>query len=787
VRTTKPSLIHRRRAGGVRITQRRLEPYYYIVAGVLLQGLSPVLTKLLLHDGLSRETVVAARYLLAVLVLLPFGFPTSDSRTPAGPPRPRDWVALLLVGVLGSGVGALLFTAALEYSSAGVVNAISKTAPIFVAFLGVLTLRERVTRNRLLLVGAMVGTDLMIGLGDAFGGVDVRARLVGDGLALLAGLTRATAEILAKGALRRFRPATVTLWRFLGGVALTGSIALASGQWRDLLHLQLRGALILGLLGIVCTALSMFLYYRGTAHIPVHVAVSLRILGAIATVVVSWIVLDETLNLYHVAGMGLLISGAYLLVIRTAREEPQEPLAREPRRLRPQAPSAGRMRVRLTLLIATFIIATVVLATGLSVRHTNQVVQEQIRLTMGKVAAVLVQLPGLEDPPGRQTLQQYLSRVVRHRIQDQSYSVDIIYIAMRDGQDNLLAFAVNEDITLVDSRGQPYSASDPAAARRLLDMAEAGGLSSDRDIIPVRAELRRPESPDAPAVVVEIGCKRSIVNRVLAENVARSSALVIVLVSLGVLLAARAVRRFTRPIERIAAALQRLSGGELDLPLYSEGHGEVRQMGDALQSVRDSLRAVPALQRALALQAAAQAATGHILRPSDSVAEHDAPRIALLLLGLPPRQSPAGGEELLAWAEDAVAAILRAEGEVDRSLPGWLVCHWPADGEEDALWAVVAAQQVRDDLAEPDVMLLELAHVGRGHLGPDHERVAQVLERLGVSADDLPGSTLCVGETVHRELGHFLELEAVEGKPLWVLLGLREEPAEEGLQDLSEG
>jgi uncharacterized membrane protein len=532
------------------------------------------------------------------------------------------------------------------------------------------------------------------------------------------------------------------------------------------------GFLILGLLGGVCTAGSMYLYYRGTAQVPVHVAASLRILGAIVTVAVSWMVLGEMLNLYHMAGIILLISGAYLLVIRTAREEPlQEDVPRE-HRARPIALSVPRMGARLTALIAAFLVATVVLSTALSVRHTNQMVQEQIRLTMGKVAAVLVQLPGLEDPPSRQTLQQYLSRVVRHRIQGKSYSVDIVYIAMRDGQDNLLAFAVNEDIALVDEQGQPYSASDPAAARRLLDMAESGSLSKERDIIPVRAELRRPENPNQPAAVVEIGCKRSIANRVLAENVARSSALVILLVSGGVLLAAQAVRRFIRPIERIAAALQRLSSGEFDLPLYSEGHGEVRQMGDALQSLRDTLRTVPALQRALALQAAMQASRGRAVTAPGAHEQTEASRVAVLLVSVPEEVDRAGGEVLLAWSEEVVGAILRAEGELDRSLPGWLVCHWPAEGEEDALWGVVAAQQVVEQLPRPARAVLEIAGVPLGQLAPDHEHLTRLLGDTLAAAEALPEGVLYGGPSLCGTMGHLLVLEPVSGKPIWVVRGL---------------
>ena len=108
----------------------------------MLAGLSPVFTKLLLLQNVSAEAVVAARYLLAVLLLAPIGLP-NQRRENAPPPDRRAWITLVLVGVLGSGIGALLFTHALDLSSAGVVNSISKTAPIFVALFAYFTLRER--------------------------------------------------------------------------------------------------------------------------------------------------------------------------------------------------------------------------------------------------------------------------------------------------------------------------------------------------------------------------------------------------------------------------------------------------------------------------------------------------------------------------------------------------------------------------------------------------------------------------------------------------------------------
>ena len=142
-----------------------LRPYAYVLAGVMLGGLSPVFTKLLLLQNVAGEAIVASRYLLAVLLLLPIGLP---HRYVAGGPPPdrRAWLTLILVGVFGSGLGALLFTAALDLSSAGVVNSISKTAPIFVALFVYFTLRERVTYLRLLLVVVMVSAVMLIAAGE---------------------------------------------------------------------------------------------------------------------------------------------------------------------------------------------------------------------------------------------------------------------------------------------------------------------------------------------------------------------------------------------------------------------------------------------------------------------------------------------------------------------------------------------------------------------------------------------------------------------------------------------
>jgi hypothetical protein len=186
------------------------------------------------------------------------------------------------------------------------------------------------------------------------------------------------------------------------------------------------------------TALYMALYYRGLAEIPAHVAVSLKLVGAVVTVVVSWFVLAEVLTPYHIAGIAVLISGAYLLVMRSARpeaeEETQPPLP-------PRRPWA-RLRPRLVGLVVLLVVSSVGVVWFLSVRHSVHLLRQQVQLTVGEIAAVLVEFGGLEERPSWQAYQQYLERVVGHRVEGELYALEVVYVAALDPRGNIGAYAV---------------------------------------------------------------------------------------------------------------------------------------------------------------------------------------------------------------------------------------------------------------------------------------------------------------------------------------------------------
>ncbi len=654
------------------LSRDALRPYGYVLAGVVLGGLSPVFTKLLLLQDVDGPTVVAARYLLAVVFLAPFGALRRSRDGP--PPDRRAWVTLLLVGAFGSGLGALLFTSAVDLASAGVVNSISKTAPIFVALFAYFTLRERVTYLRFLLVAVMVAADVLIVAGElSFSRQLVSARLLGDLLALGAGMTRAVAEILSKSALRRFRPSTVAFWRFGVGLIVAGAVSLATGGYASLFGLSLRGWLILVALAGVSTALYMALYYRGLSEIPAHVAVSLKLLGVIVTVGVSWIVLGEALTPYHVAGIAVLISGAYLLVMRTAQPTPERPPMPSPVR-RPWA----RLRPRLVGLVILLVVTSVGVVWYLSIRHSAQLLQQQVQLTVGEIAAILVEFGGLEERPSWQSYEQYLQRVVGHRVEGRLYALEVVYVAALDPRGNIGAFATSPELAVVDDDGHSYPVRDRESMRRLL--SAMGDRSKRRGIITATAELI---SEGRVVGTLKMGCRREISDGMVGEIVGRSAIAAFTVLLLAAVITALVVGGMVEPIERLAADLY--AGGGAD----TAGLADV----DEAEQIR---RALGVVGQAVGLERAAIATISlGLARRVEGAPPPAPPEDATWLCVTAARGT--GVAAVAAAIEATAREAARQDGALADVGGGSVLALWPGE-RDDALRALLSALAIADEL-----------------------------------------------------------------------------------------
>lgn len=696
--------------------RRRLQPYYWIVLAVLLQGLSPVLTKLLLTEGpltgegLSATTVVATRYGLAVFFLLPFGLPAGVRSVARHKPRRRDWVALFLVGGFGSAIGALLFTKALDLAPAGVVNALSKTAPIYVAFIAYYALRERISSLRFTLVFVMVAADIIIGLGEFTSAPtsEVGIRLAGDALALLAGLSRALAEILSKGVLKRFSPTTVALARFGVGAVVASVACTAHGGWRELAALSLGGWGILLLLAGVCTSLSMSLYLRGLREAQAHVAVSLRLLGAIVTVVLSWAILGEALHPLHVAGIAILVFTAYVIVMRAAQPDPGSPdeaPGADVTTAVTEVPTPRGVRLSLKLKIATIVVAvvfaTMFTSSYLSLQHTERVVTHEIRVLMGQMAANVAQLQALPERISRRSLQQYADRMVRQDIVSTSYSVRIMFLVILDEDGHVTAFSANPNqLAVADSTGRAFRRGDLRAAQSLVQMADSGQLGRDHDLTTVDARVNRAGRETSRVVM---GCRRSIAQRPLEEVRSRAVFLTLTFVLLGIAAAIHFAGSITGPIERLARAMRRVRRGDLEVGVVPEGSDEIEDLGHAFNEMVDGLRVRELLDNAFSAYVSRQV-TDRIIEDREIILSPTRRKVTVMfsdIRGFTPMAERLGPEEVFdvlnEYFDLMIEIVFRHEGMLDKYMGDCIMAVWGAFGEEqdDALRAVLAAVEMK--------------------------------------------------------------------------------------------
>ncbi|MFP4248982.1 MAG: EamA family transporter [Armatimonadota bacterium] len=731
-----------------------LRPYAFVLGGVMLGGLSPVFTKLLLLQDVEGPTIVAARYLLTVAFLLPFGFPHGKPDADAPRPGRKEWLTLFLVGALGSGLGALLFTKALDLASAGVVNSISKTAPIFVALFAYFTLRERVTHLRFLLVTVMVAASVLIIAGElTFTGNFATSRLLGDLLALGAGLTRAAAELLGKSALRQFRPSTVAMWRFGVGMMVAGTVAFGTGGWTTLFDMNFGGWIILLLLAGVSTALYMALYYRGLSEIPAHVAVSLKLLGAVVTVIVSWFVLAEVLTPYHIAGIAVLISGAYLLVIRSANPQPEEP--DEPT-LPPRRPWA-RLRPRLVGLVILLVVMSVGVVWYLSVRHSVQLVQRQMQLTVGEIAAVLVEFGGLEERPSWQSYQQYLQRVVGHRVQGDLYALEVVYLAALDPRGNIGAYAVAPELQVVDAEGRELQVRDRVAMQRLV--AEMDERASAHGLITATARL---ELEGRIVGSLKMGCRREMLRGMVGEIIGRSAVAGIAVVLLAAAIAAVVVGGMVEPIERLTAQLWTMRGsrGAED---ETADLGEVelirRALGVVGQAIGLERSAIAGLTLALARRA-------RIIGPA--LVEAPTGR-AWLAVALPDDAEP---EDLALVAEAVAREAARQDGMFAQIGAASALAEWGEEAD-DALRAVLAARGLADALSRERLQADAVIVIG----SEDDGHTWQEAARATLKRTDEP-LTILIGQAARRDADRHVTTEPLTGAGTFVRIVRMAEPPE---------
>jgi drug/metabolite transporter (DMT)-like permease len=214
------------------------------------------------------------------------------------------WRQYLAIGVLNSAVPFLLYAYAALELSVGLLAVLNATSPMWAALLGIVALREALTKRRLagLIVG-MAGVAIVCGPEASTRWLSIAAGL---GAALCYALTGIALKRWGHGAPARGMAVGTQL---TGGLLLLPLLAIAPpGN----IALGVAGAMLA--LGVVCGALAYVLYFRLVADIGATGALTVTYLIPLFGILWGALALGEALTAARVLGAIVVTLGTVLVL-----------------------------------------------------------------------------------------------------------------------------------------------------------------------------------------------------------------------------------------------------------------------------------------------------------------------------------------------------------------------------------------------------------------------------------------------------------------------------------------
>jgi DME family drug/metabolite transporter len=279
-----------------------------IVLAAVLWGTVGVSTRAVF--GLAETTALSVAFLRLALSLPVLGGASAVVLGRAGfSVGPRHLGLMAVSGVMLAAYQVCFFGALQRVGVAIATLVTLCTAPVLVALLSMVLLRERPTRRLALAAGlAMLGTILLVSPADS-ASLDGETG-VGLLLALGSALGYALVAIVSRRVAQQYHPLVpVTVGFAVGSLALLPILLLTGPR----LDFPATGWLLLFYLGVVPSAVGYILFTIGMRSTVATVASVVTLVEPLTAAVLAWLLFDEQLGPLALVGAALLLGAVVLL------------------------------------------------------------------------------------------------------------------------------------------------------------------------------------------------------------------------------------------------------------------------------------------------------------------------------------------------------------------------------------------------------------------------------------------------------------------------------------------
>jgi drug/metabolite transporter (DMT)-like permease len=284
-------------------------PYLEALFAVIVWGGSFIATKIAVGQ-ISPNTVVWLRFAMGI----PFIFVAVAARRQFAFPKGKEWLYFALLGFLGISFHQWLQSNGLQTAQATTTAWIISTSPAFIAVLGWLVLKEKLTLHQSLGIGlAMLGVLAVVSKGDFKAMAVGNFGTIGDFLILISSVNWAVFSILSRRGLKNHPSTRLTFWVMTLGWMFTSLAFVVSGKYTEILQLDFRGWMAMLYLGVLTTGFAYIAWFDALSQLPAAQTGAFLFIEPLTSMVVAAYVLDEKITLIPVLGGVVILVGIWLV------------------------------------------------------------------------------------------------------------------------------------------------------------------------------------------------------------------------------------------------------------------------------------------------------------------------------------------------------------------------------------------------------------------------------------------------------------------------------------------
>lgn len=276
----------------------------FTIISATLFGITPLLTKTILESGLDVFSILFYRN----LIVLPFLYLMARVKTISFKIDMHQIKDVILVGVFGTFLTGVLLNSSYQYIAVGTATTLHFLYPLFVALLARILYRDTLSKGKLIsLILALFGVCCFIDLKGS-------GSFIGIVLATASGLSYAYYMIqLEKKHLSKIHPFILSFCLSMVVCQCIVVMNVFTPVIENSISLPIWFCLFL--LAFLCSIIAVSLLQLGTRYLGATSASLLCLFEPMISILMGWILLDETLSPMKIIGCGIILWAVIIFVL----------------------------------------------------------------------------------------------------------------------------------------------------------------------------------------------------------------------------------------------------------------------------------------------------------------------------------------------------------------------------------------------------------------------------------------------------------------------------------------